>query len=91
MKCESNLSIRGFKVSFVSHRVQPLKQILAPFTMGRSIQKNSYHQATIRTSLTRNLHRCFPDVRDEIVCAFDDVLSLQGTGAAIHLHTWEKL
>ncbi|KAJ7233697.1 hypothetical protein C8J57DRAFT_1576250, partial [Mycena rebaudengoi] len=27
-----------------------------------------YHQATIRTSLTRNLHRCFPDVRDEIVC-----------------------
>ncbi|KAJ7269724.1 cytochrome P450 [Mycena rebaudengoi] len=55
------------------------ERIQTPFTMGRSIQKNSYHQATIRTSLTRNLHRCFPDVRDEIVCAFDDVLSLQGT------------
>jgi hypothetical protein len=42
---------------------------------------NPYHVHTIRTSLTRNLHACFPDVRDEIVCAFNDVLQLQGSGA----------
>ncbi|KAJ7933063.1 cytochrome P450 [Mycena leptocephala] len=36
-------------------------------------------EAAIRTSLTRNLHACFPDVRDEIVCAFNDVLQLQGS------------
>ncbi|KAJ7776904.1 cytochrome P450 [Mycena maculata] len=34
---------------------------------------------TVVTSLSRNLHRCFPDVRDEIVCAFDDVMQLQGS------------
>ncbi|KAJ7119729.1 cytochrome P450 [Mycena epipterygia] len=48
-------------------------------TMGRALAENPYHQNTIRTSLTRNLHRCFPDVRDEIVYAFDDVLQLQGS------------
>ncbi|KAJ7659845.1 cytochrome P450 [Mycena rosella] len=48
-------------------------------TMGRALAENPYHQHTIRTSLTRNLHRCFPDVRDEIVCAFDEVLQLQGS------------
>ncbi|KAJ7101571.1 cytochrome P450 [Mycena belliarum] len=48
-------------------------------TMGRAIATNAYHIHAIRTSLTRNLHRCFPDVRDEIVCAFDDILQLQGS------------
>ncbi|KAJ7819251.1 hypothetical protein B0H14DRAFT_3737874 [Mycena olivaceomarginata] len=33
----------------------------------------------VRTTLTRNLHACFPEVRDEIVCAFNDVLQLQGS------------
>ncbi|KAJ7489663.1 cytochrome P450 [Mycena galericulata] len=47
-------------------------------TIGRAIGDNPYHQRAIRTSLTRNLHRCFPDVRDEIICAFDDVLQLDG-------------
>ncbi|KAJ7029678.1 cytochrome P450 [Mycena alexandri] len=42
--------------------------------MGAAIADNPYHSHTIRTSLTRNLHACFPDVRDEIICAFNDVL-----------------
>ncbi|KAJ7333990.1 cytochrome P450 [Mycena albidolilacea] len=49
------------------------------YTLGRSISEDPYHQLTVRSSLTRNLHTCFPDVRDEIVCAFDDVLQLQGS------------
>ncbi|KAJ7789542.1 cytochrome P450 [Mycena olivaceomarginata] len=35
--------------------------------------------SAVRTTLTRNLHACFPVVRDEIVCAFNDVLQLQGS------------
>ncbi|KAJ6498408.1 cytochrome P450 [Mycena vitilis] len=53
--------------------------VQASLTMGRSIAENPYHQQTVRTSLTRNLHTCFPDVRDEIVCAFNDVVQLNGS------------
>lgn len=48
--------------------------------MGPAIAENPYHHHTIRTSLTRNLHACFPEVRDEIACAFDDVLQLHDFG-----------
>ncbi|KAJ7776858.1 hypothetical protein DFH07DRAFT_709187, partial [Mycena maculata] len=41
---------------------------------------NTYHKHAIRTSPTRNLHRCFPHVRDKIVCPFDDVIQFQGSG-----------
>ncbi|KAJ7835038.1 hypothetical protein B0H13DRAFT_1507483, partial [Mycena leptocephala] len=48
-------------------------------TMGRAIAEDPYHQQTIRTSLTRNLHTRFPDIKDEIICSFKDVLQLQGS------------
>ncbi|KAJ7796327.1 cytochrome P450 [Mycena olivaceomarginata] len=51
----------------------------AKFTMGRDLSENPYHLQAVRTTLTRNLHACFPEVRDEIVCAFNDVLLLQGS------------
>jgi hypothetical protein len=53
------------------------------YTLGRTIAQNPYHQLTVRTTLTRNLHTRFPDVRDEIVCAFGDALPLQGSGTAL--------
>ncbi|KAF7367812.1 hypothetical protein MSAN_00845500 [Mycena sanguinolenta] len=53
--------------------------VQAKFTMGRELAEKRYHLDVVRTSLTRNLHNCFPDVRDEIICAFDDVLQLQGS------------
>ncbi|KAJ7870824.1 cytochrome P450, partial [Mycena olivaceomarginata] len=56
-----------------------VEEVRANFTMGRAITKNPYHHHAIRTTLTRNLHACFPEVRDEIVCAFNDVLQLQGS------------
>ncbi|KAJ7730228.1 cytochrome P450 [Mycena maculata] len=52
--------------------------IQGKYTVGQEILDNPYHQLTVRTSLTRNLGRRFPEVRDEIVCSFDEVLSLQG-------------
>ncbi|KAJ7683435.1 cytochrome P450 [Mycena rosella] len=48
----------------------------ADYTMGPEVIRNPYDIAAVRTSLTRNLGRCFPEVRDEIVCSFDEVLSL---------------
>jgi len=47
------------------------------YMMGAEIKHNPYHHHTVQTTLTRNLGRCFPQVRDEIVCAFDDVLALK--------------
>ncbi|KAJ7445670.1 cytochrome P450 [Mycena latifolia] len=47
------------------------------YLMGTDIQDDPYHHRTIRTTLTRNLGRCFPEVKNEIVCAFDDVLQLE--------------
>ncbi|KAJ6557762.1 cytochrome P450 [Mycena capillaripes] len=47
------------------------------YMMGAEIKEDPWHHHTVQTTLTRNLGRCFPDVRDEIVCAFDDVLSLE--------------
>lgn len=48
--------------------------------MGWGIEKDPYHAGVVRTSMTRNLSALFPEVRDEIVVAFDDLLPLQGKG-----------
>ncbi|KAF7353078.1 Cytochrome P450 [Mycena venus] len=48
------------------------------YTMGWGIVKDTYHANVVRTSMTRNLGVLFPEVRDEIVVAFDDVLPVQG-------------
>ncbi|KAJ7629833.1 cytochrome P450 [Mycena rosella] len=47
------------------------------WTMGSEIAHNPYHALAVRGSLTRNLARCFPQVQDEIVHAFADVLALE--------------
>ncbi|KAF7309424.1 Cytochrome P450 [Mycena indigotica] len=48
------------------------------YTLGRGIERDPYHPVVIRTSLSRNVGSRFPDVRDEIVCSFADLLVLQG-------------
>ncbi|KAK7065012.1 cytochrome P450 [Favolaschia claudopus] len=71
--------IAGAPEHVISFTEGVAETIQTKYTMGRDIAENDYHQQAIRTSLTRNLHACFPDVRDEIICAFDDVLQLQGS------------
>ncbi|KAF7303498.1 Cytochrome P450 [Mycena indigotica] len=53
-------------------------QLQIMWTMG-PILVHPWHINAVRTSMTRNLGRCFPAVRDEIVHSFDDVLGLRGT------------
>ncbi|KAF7360042.1 hypothetical protein MVEN_00732000 [Mycena venus] len=53
--------------------------IQADWTMGMPITRNPFHGHAIRGGLTRNLARCFPQVMEELVCAFDEVLALEDT------------
>ncbi|KAJ7765820.1 cytochrome P450 [Mycena maculata] len=46
------------------------------YTQGPEISANPYHVPVILGGVTRNLGRCFPEVRDEIVCSFKDVVVL---------------
>ncbi|KAJ6542513.1 cytochrome P450 [Mycena vulgaris] len=50
----------------------------ADYTMGPQILNTPYHGPVLRGGLTRNLGRCFPQMRDEIVHAFEDVAFLDG-------------
>ena len=50
------------------------------YTLGKEQVHNTYHITSIRGGLTRSLDRCFPELRDEIEHAFDDVLALKGNG-----------
>ncbi|KAJ6568361.1 cytochrome P450 [Mycena vulgaris] len=47
------------------------------YTLGRGIERDPYHPTVIRTSLSRNVGTRFPDVRDEIVCSFSELLPLK--------------
>ncbi|KAJ7458361.1 cytochrome P450 [Mycena galericulata] len=54
-------------------------QLQADITLGSELRETPYHIPAVLTSLTRNLGRRFPDVRNEVDCAFEDILELQGT------------
>ena len=53
--------------------------------MGPEILHNPYHVPIVRLRLTRNIEALFPEMIDEIVTAFDDVLDLRGNGELISL------
>ncbi|KAJ7203642.1 cytochrome P450 [Mycena pura] len=55
-----------------------LNEISMDYTLGKEQVHNTYHITSIRGGLTRSLDRCFPELRDEIEHAFDDVLALKG-------------
>ncbi|KAF7360639.1 hypothetical protein MVEN_00795600 [Mycena venus] len=58
----------------VDHGIEDAFQ--SDYTLGRESCIRPYHIEVIRGAMTRNLGRCFPRIRDEIIHAFDDVLEL---------------
>ena len=58
------------------------------YSLGSEIVTDPYNIAVIRTSLNRNLAACYPNIQDEVVQSFKDVLSLDGDGEprTIRLH-----
>lgn len=71
--------LSGHFTSVVLLHIMP-QIIQTDFTMGPELRENENIISRVVFTLTRNLSRCFPDVREEIVCAFDDVLRLEGEG-----------
>ncbi|KAK7061206.1 cytochrome P450 [Favolaschia claudopus] len=51
--------------------------IQADYTIGHKMTSYPHNATVVRAGLTRNLGRCFPQVMDEIIHAFDDVLALE--------------
>ncbi|KAJ7208985.1 cytochrome P450 [Mycena pura] len=74
-----------FRWDYIANGPERVREIVsAPehvlsFDEGVSDVREPYHVQVIRGQLTRNLGRCFPEVRDEIVNAFNDVLTMEGT------------
>jgi hypothetical protein len=48
--------------------------------MGHEVHDFPYQIAVIRSQLTRNIGKMYPEIRDEVVTAFDEVLDLRGYG-----------
>ncbi|KAF8549327.1 cytochrome P450 [Imleria badia] len=53
-------------------------QIQIEYTLGPEVHHNPYHVAVVRSHLTRNLEVLYPEIRDEIVTSFAEVLDLRG-------------
>ncbi|KAJ7200357.1 cytochrome P450 [Mycena pura] len=61
-------------------QLSKINQFLANITIGHELTENHHLLINVvRTTLTRNLHARFPDVGDEIIHAFEDVLQLTGS------------
>ena len=61
------------------------------YTLGPEIHHNPYHIGIIRSQLTRNLGALFPDVREEIVASFNDIIPAKDGSVLIFLRVHRKL
>jgi len=50
------------------------------YTMGPEVLQNPYHVEILRSHLTRSLTSLYPEIRDEVSVAFDEVLDLRDSG-----------
>ncbi|KAF8899435.1 cytochrome P450 [Infundibulicybe gibba] len=51
-----------------------LDLLQADYTLGEEIRHDTYHLGVIRNELNKNLERIFPEVLDETVAAFHDII-----------------
>lgn len=49
-------------------------------TLGHGIYNNPYHVNVLLSQLTRNIGALYPQIRNEIIIAFDDILDLSSNG-----------
>ena len=54
--------------------------IAMEYTLGPESAGDLYHVGVIRAALNRNWAACFPDIQDEVVRSFNDILVLDGDG-----------
>ncbi|KAF7290190.1 hypothetical protein MIND_01332600 [Mycena indigotica] len=77
--------IGGLPENVVSFTEGVEEIVQSRITMGHEVIDNPYHLAVVRTTLTRNLHARFPDVRDEIVCGFDEIVGLRTEWKSVYV------
>jgi cytochrome P450 len=56
-----------------------LEPLQLKYTLGPEMEANPYHIPVIKSPLTQSLTKLYPDVRDEIVAAFNDCIALDGS------------
>ena len=58
----------------------PRQRLNTRYIMGDDVLDWPYHIGVIRTHLIRNIATLYPEIRDEIVTSFDELLDLTGEG-----------
>ncbi|ETW81028.1 cytochrome P450 monooxygenase 51 [Heterobasidion irregulare TC 32-1] len=66
--------VRKASDSVLSFMDAVARTLQVEYTLGPEIHHNPYHVSIIRSQLTRNLGALFPDVREEIVASFNDII-----------------
>lgn len=57
-----------------------MKNIQVQYTLSPAILHDMYHNSILRSQLTRNLGAVYPDIRNELVIAFEETLDLKADG-----------
>jgi hypothetical protein len=79
MEAASNVS--NCPILLELDRTKCHRQILnSRYMLGDEVHDTPYHVAVVRSQLTRNIGKMYPEIRDEVVTAFDEVLDLRGYG-----------
>ena len=78
---QATVDVSNYPVTLALTRSECSRQLLnTRYTLGDEVHDKPYHIAVIRSQLTRNIGRMYPEIRDEVVIAFDEVLDLRGYG-----------
>ncbi|KAH9928846.1 cytochrome P450 [Fomitopsis serialis] len=64
----------------VSFSAAAIDLVQIPYTLGPNIARDPYHIRVLRTRLMRNVPRIIDDLRDEIVCTFNDKIRIADSG-----------
>ena len=78
---EATTDVSNYPVALALTHIECRRQLLnTRYTLGDEVHDKPYHIAVIRSQLTRNIGKLYPEIRDEVVTAFDEVLDLSGYG-----------
>ena len=56
------------------------QELQIEYTLGHEIHHNPYHIPLIRHQMARNVEALYPNIRNEMITAFDHILDLSGDG-----------
>ena len=78
---EANIDVSNCPVPLELTRIECCRQLFnTRYTLGDEVHDTPYQIAVVRSQLTRNIGKMYPEIRDEVVTAFDEVLDLRGYG-----------